>query len=197
MFLCRSDFNRHLLYVLIMMASDDRVDWCNSCLCIFVEGRYVKPHMQRLIVGRFKSEVKAAISSRLCVNFLGGKWQSCGFGAWNVLGRERWVVCVKLSVHLYKGLTPWLDGMTVDVVPVLNWLHWYNIILCWNGLCQNFAHPTFTHYLTHHTNLPSSMTTTTAPNANVLKLTEPAKDLLPGVDVFIFDCDGVIWRVSV
>lgn len=38
--------------------------------------------------------------------------------------------------------------------------------------------------------------TTTALNANVLKLTEPAKDLLPGVDVFIFDCDGVIWRVS-
>lgn len=38
---------------------------------------------------------------------------------------------------------------------------------------------------------------TTALKANVLKLTEPAKDLLPGVDVFIFDCDGVIWRVSV
>eukprot|EP00585_Thalassiosira_rotula_P011265 CAMPEP_0196159916 /NCGR_PEP_ID=MMETSP0910-20130528/46562_1 /TAXON_ID=49265 /ORGANISM="Thalassiosira rotula, Strain GSO102" /LENGTH=394 /DNA_ID=CAMNT_0041424841 /DNA_START=9 /DNA_END=1194 /DNA_ORIENTATION=- len=37
-------------------------------------------------------------------------------------------------------------------------------------------------------------TTTTALGANVLKLTEPAKDLLPGVDVFIFDCDGVIWR---
>ena len=37
---------------------------------------------------------------------------------------------------------------------------------------------------------------TTALGANVLKLTEPAKDLLPGVDVFIFDCDGVIWRVS-
>jgi len=31
-------------------------------------------------------------------------------------------------------------------------------------------------------------------NASVLKLTEPSKDLLPDVDVFIFDCDGVIWR---
>ena len=37
----------------------------------------------------------------------------------------------------------------------------------------------------------------TSLKANVLKLNEPAKDLLPGVDVFIFDCDGVIWRVSV
>jgi 4-nitrophenyl phosphatase/phosphoglycolate phosphatase len=34
----------------------------------------------------------------------------------------------------------------------------------------------------------------TALKANVLKLSEPAKDLLPNVDVFIFDCDGVIWR---
>ena len=44
----------------------------------------------------------------------------------------------------------------------------------------------------------SSRTTvaTTALKANVLKLTEPSKDLLPHVDVFIFDCDGVIWRVS-
>ena len=36
----------------------------------------------------------------------------------------------------------------------------------------------------------------TALKANVAKLSEPAKDLLPDVDVFIFDCDGVIWRVS-
>lgn len=42
-----------------------------------------------------------------------------------------------------------------------------------------------------------TFSSTTALQANVLKLTEPAKDLLPGVDVFIFDCDGVIWRVSV
>ena len=33
-------------------------------------------------------------------------------------------------------------------------------------------------------------------NANVLKLTEPKSQLLDDVDVFIFDCDGVIWRVS-
>lgn len=31
--------------------------------------------------------------------------------------------------------------------------------------------------------------------ANVLKLTDPGKELLNHVDVFIFDCDGVIWRV--
>ncbi len=41
-----------------------------------------------------------------------------------------------------------------------------------------------------------SISSTTALNANVLKLTQPAKELLPDVDVFIFDCDGVIWRVS-
>uniref|UniRef100_A0A7S2E285 Phosphoglycolate phosphatase n=1 Tax=Helicotheca tamesis TaxID=374047 RepID=A0A7S2E285_9STRA len=39
-----------------------------------------------------------------------------------------------------------------------------------------------------------SFSSTTLKMANVLKLTEPAKDLLDGVDVFIFDCDGVIWR---
>ena len=32
--------------------------------------------------------------------------------------------------------------------------------------------------------------------ANVLKLSDPQSQLLDGVDVFIFDCDGVIWRVS-
>jgi len=31
--------------------------------------------------------------------------------------------------------------------------------------------------------------------ANVLKLSEPQSQLLDQVDVFIFDCDGVIWRV--
>ena len=33
-------------------------------------------------------------------------------------------------------------------------------------------------------------------NANVLKLSEPQSQLLDEVDVFIFDCDGVIWRVG-
>lgn len=32
--------------------------------------------------------------------------------------------------------------------------------------------------------------------ANVPKLTDPIENLLAGTDVFIFDCDGVIWRVS-
>lgn len=36
----------------------------------------------------------------------------------------------------------------------------------------------------------------TALHANVLKLSDPQKELLDQVDVFIFDCDGVIWRVS-
>ena len=44
--------------------------------------------------------------------------------------------------------------------------------------------------------LSRSFVATTALRANVLKLTEPSKDLLSSVDVFIFDCDGVIWRVS-
>ena len=32
--------------------------------------------------------------------------------------------------------------------------------------------------------------------ANVMKLSDPQEELLGDVDVFIFDCDGVIWRVS-
>jgi hypothetical protein len=32
-------------------------------------------------------------------------------------------------------------------------------------------------------------------HANVPKLSEPKSQLLDDVDVFIFDCDGVIWRV--
>jgi hypothetical protein len=32
--------------------------------------------------------------------------------------------------------------------------------------------------------------------ANVLRLENPQTQLLDQVDVFIFDCDGVIWRVS-
>jgi hypothetical protein len=31
--------------------------------------------------------------------------------------------------------------------------------------------------------------------ANVQKLIDPQSELLDTVDVFIFDCDGVIWRV--
>jgi len=38
--------------------------------------------------------------------------------------------------------------------------------------------------------------TTSLQMANVLKLSEPQSQLLDQVDVFIFDCDGVIWRVS-
>ena len=37
--------------------------------------------------------------------------------------------------------------------------------------------------------------TTTRLHANVLKLNDPQSQLLDQVDVFIFDCDGVIWRV--
>ena len=32
--------------------------------------------------------------------------------------------------------------------------------------------------------------------ANVMKLSDPKSELLDNVDVFIFDCDGVIWRVG-
>ena len=38
-------------------------------------------------------------------------------------------------------------------------------------------------------------TSATRLNANVLKLSDPSSQLLDQVDVFIFDCDGVIWRV--
>jgi uncharacterized protein YbbC (DUF1343 family) len=41
-----------------------------------------------------------------------------------------------------------------------------------------------------------TFTSTSSLNANVLKLSDPAKEILDQVDVFIFDCDGVIWRVS-
>lgn len=36
----------------------------------------------------------------------------------------------------------------------------------------------------------------TAVNANVLRLSDPVSEVLDKTDVFIFDCDGVIWRVS-
>lgn len=38
-------------------------------------------------------------------------------------------------------------------------------------------------------------TTTSALAANVRRLTEPSSQLLDAVDIFIFDCDCVIWRV--
>jgi hypothetical protein len=46
----------------------------------------------------------------------------------------------------------------------------------------------------------SSTTTTSstqlhAQKKNVAKLSDPERQLLDKVDVFIFDCDGVIWRV--
>ena len=41
-----------------------------------------------------------------------------------------------------------------------------------------------------------SFTTKPLQMANVLKLTDPQTQLLDQVDVFIFDCDGVIWRVG-
>jgi hypothetical protein len=41
----------------------------------------------------------------------------------------------------------------------------------------------------------SSFHSTTALSANVRRLTEPSSQLLDAVDIFIFDCDGVIWRV--
>jgi hypothetical protein len=40
-----------------------------------------------------------------------------------------------------------------------------------------------------------TFTSTSSLNANVLKLADPAKEILDKVDVFIFDCDGVIWKV--
>lgn len=38
--------------------------------------------------------------------------------------------------------------------------------------------------------------TRTVLSASVPKLSEPAQQILDKTDVFIFDCDGVIWRVS-
>ena len=42
----------------------------------------------------------------------------------------------------------------------------------------------------------SPRTMSSSLNSNVLKLSDPEKELLDQVDVFIFDCDGVIWRVG-
>lgn len=39
-------------------------------------------------------------------------------------------------------------------------------------------------------------TTTSVLHANVRRLSDPQRELLDQVDIFIFDCDGVIWRVS-
>jgi len=46
-----------------------------------------------------------------------------------------------------------------------------------------------------HLTTSSGSSSKTALRANVRKLSDPEKQLLDGVDVFIFDCDGVIWRV--
>ena len=43
---------------------------------------------------------------------------------------------------------------------------------------------------------PRFASSTTTLHANVLKLSDPQSELLDQVDVFIFDCDGVIWRVG-
>jgi len=42
--------------------------------------------------------------------------------------------------------------------------------------------------------LPYSTSSSSLQMANVPRLTEPASELVDNVDVFIFDCDGVIWR---
>ena len=39
------------------------------------------------------------------------------------------------------------------------------------------------------------ISSTTQLHANVLKLSDPMSQVLDKTDVFIFDCDGVIWRV--
>jgi hypothetical protein len=54
------------------------------------------------------------------------------------------------------------------------------------------THPAF---VSANTNTRSFRTTTSVNMANVMKLSDPAENLMNGVDVFIFDCDGVIWRV--
>jgi hypothetical protein len=47
------------------------------------------------------------------------------------------------------------------------------------------------------TSATAATSSRTALHANVLKLSDPQKELLDQVDIFIFDCDGVIWRVSI
>lgn len=49
-------------------------------------------------------------------------------------------------------------------------------------------------FLSKYSSLTSSFSTSSLKMANVPRLTEPASQLLDNVDVFIFDCDGVIWR---
>jgi hypothetical protein len=46
-----------------------------------------------------------------------------------------------------------------------------------------------------NTRSSSSSTQLHAHKKNVAKLSDPERQLLDKVDVFIFDCDGVIWRV--
>ena len=53
--------------------------------------------------------------------------------------------------------------------------------------------PTMTSAALFHSTTSTSTTTKLA--ANVLKLSDPESQLLNNIDVFIFDCDGVIWRV--
>lgn len=58
-----------------------------------------------------------------------------------------------------------------------------------------FARPSFVPSTTVTAPVRSFCRTTSLNMANVMKLTDPEENLLSQVDVFIFDCDGVIWRV--
>jgi hypothetical protein len=61
---------------------------------------------------------------------------------------------------------------------------------------HRLARATTTAARLHRQTLISSLYSSSAlAMANVLKLSDPATQLLDQVDVFIFDCDGVIWRV--
>ena len=57
--------------------------------------------------------------------------------------------------------------------------------------------PTFTAAVGAGRHHRAFVTRSTALKANVLKLSEPTSQILDKTDVFIFDCDGVIWRVRV
>jgi len=54
--------------------------------------------------------------------------------------------------------------------------------------------PAFTNAVRRSTNSRSFQSSSALRMANVPKLTDPIENLLAGTDVFIFDCDGVIWR---
>jgi len=127
-----------------------------------------------LVLRKRKCKAKAKPNLHVCKDIL------CSFSSF-MLTRH---ICTQVTKHLSnQGHRMKLSSIAVSV-------------LC-TTLATNasaFNAPSSPAFVTR-----SSMSTTTRSSLNmaeVSKLSDPLPQLIDDVDVFIFDCDGVIWRVS-